>query len=138
MLYVFQNYTKKCHKPIYILEIGCGPSISPTARRLPDIACESMGCLGSNNQACGGEFIMALYQFNAVPLEGCSDTTFFTPFQLNAVFMDEPTTSVPITMTSLIVHNNPWGSGTDAGILSVCPFQFRPFVLGNLTSLFSS
>ena len=82
-----------------------------------------MGCLGSNDQACGGEFIIAVYQFNPVPLQDCDDTKFFTPFQLNAVFIDEPATSVPITMTSLIVHTTDGISITDAGILSVCSFQ---------------
>ena len=98
-----------------------------------------MGCLGSNNQACGGEFVIAVYQFNPVPLQDCEDTTFFTPFQLNAVFVDEPATSVPITMTSLIVHNNPWGSGTDAGILSVCDsFLLCLFFQGILQFFFCS
>ncbi|KDR68204.1 hypothetical protein GALMADRAFT_44889, partial [Galerina marginata CBS 339.88] len=39
----------------------CGTSISNKAQRLPDIACESMGCLGVNDQACGGSFVMAVY-----------------------------------------------------------------------------
>jgi len=102
-------------------ECWCGTSISGEARRLPDIACESMGCLGSNDQACGGDFAIAVYQIFATQLQDCEGEQFFTPFQLNAVFLDEPSTSVPITMTSLIFHNNEGSTSTDAGILSYCP-----------------
>lgn len=112
--------------------------MSQTARRLPDIACESMGCLGLNDQACRGEFVISVYQFSPLQLQDCEGTTFFTPFKLNAVFLDAPTTSVPITMTSLVVHNNPWGSSTDAGTLSVRPFHLRSFLWDvDLTNIFS-
>ena len=82
-----------------------------------------MGCQGVNNQACGGEFIIAVYQFNPLIAIECPDpipAPFDVPFHLNAVFVDEPTTSVPITMTSAIFHTNDGGTtAAEAGILSV-------------------
>ncbi|KAF8155387.1 hypothetical protein B0H34DRAFT_859808 [Crassisporium funariophilum] len=102
----------------------CGTSIPSAARRLPDIACESMGCLGVNDQACGGDLVITVYQFNpliSIPCGGSRIAPFNTPFQINAVFVDEPTTSVPITMTSIIYHTNNGVTTTDAGTLSYCP-----------------
>jgi len=105
-----------------IIGIGCGTSISSQAQILPDIACASMGCFGLNDQACGGELVIAVYQFNPLlEFNDCEGEVFFTPFQLNAVFVDEPSKSVPITMTSLILHTSFGVTETvpNAGILSV-------------------
>jgi hypothetical protein len=98
---------------------GCGTSVAPSAQRLPDIACESMGCGFDKKEACGGAFIMALYQmadrkFNPV----CKTNTLNNPFQLHATFLDDPTTSTPIVFTTLATHIGVPGV-IEAGILSV-------------------
>jgi len=104
-------------------ECWCGTSISSMAQKLPDIACASMGCFGLNDQACGGRLVIAIYKLN--PLLGVNECVspnpFDAPFQLNAVFVDDPSTSVPITMTSLINHTNFGSTDQAAGTLSHCP-----------------
>ncbi|KAF8956218.1 hypothetical protein BDZ97DRAFT_1852734 [Flammula alnicola] len=107
-------------------ECWCGRSIASTAQRLPDIACESMGCFGFNDQACGGKFIMAIYEMLPLvltPSQGCHLTTLSQSFKLEAVFIDSPSERVPITMTGIEHHRIPTGAftfttTTEAGILS--------------------
>lgn len=106
----------------YMKWTGCGDSLASTAQRLPDIACESKGCLGVNDQACGGISAIAIWRLNPLQLQDCAFPgtipNFRTPFQLNILFLDgEPT--VPVTMTSINTHTNFGTSTRDAGILSV-------------------
>ncbi|KDR79574.1 hypothetical protein GALMADRAFT_223731 [Galerina marginata CBS 339.88] len=113
----------------YGQECWCGTSVASTAQRLPDLACESMGCFGINDLACGGEFIMSLYQYLpliSTPPQACHLTTLTQPFQLQAIFYDNPSERLPITMIGLEHHRYPRGfdtfeDSTEAGILSICP-----------------
>ncbi|KDR69000.1 hypothetical protein GALMADRAFT_145744 [Galerina marginata CBS 339.88] len=113
-------------------ECWCGMSIASTAQKLPDIACASMGCGGVNDQACGGEFIMAVYQssplISSVPpigFQGCRNQSLPQSFKLDAVFLDSPAERFPITMIGIDNDDLPlqFGDPTvtpQAGILSVC------------------
>jgi len=118
---------------------GCGPSIANTAQRLPNIACESMGCGDVNDQACGGQNVIAIYEMLPlvlIPPDGCDLTSLSQPFQLDAVFIDDPSERASITMTGIEHHRVPTGeftfiTTTEAGILSVRPFSnFSPSPFG--------
>ncbi|KAF8965554.1 hypothetical protein BDZ97DRAFT_2074600 [Flammula alnicola] len=110
-------------------ECWCGTSVSTSAPRLPDIACESLGCNGINDQACGGEFIMALYQspVQVIPPMTACDFNERAPttdmFQLEAVLVSNPSERIPLTMVSglpLDFIRNGLANITEAGILSFC------------------
>ncbi|KAF8952775.1 WSC domain-containing protein [Flammula alnicola] len=106
-------------------ECWCGPTLASTAQRLPDIACASMGCFGSNQEACGGEFIMAVYQMLPRIEIGCAPLNLsLITLNIQAIFLDNPETSVPITMVGIEHHVDnipPIEITTEAGILSACP-----------------
>ncbi|KAF9477054.1 WSC-domain-containing protein [Pholiota conissans] len=120
-------------------ECWCDNLIDTTtiqSRRLPDIACAATACPGDPSEACGGPFVMALYQ---QPTEDEEGHNFFnskcrsvvapgpqipdgTTFSLTAVFKDEPSSSMPINLavldTTKTIEN---GSQVAAVILSACP-----------------
>jgi len=106
-------------------ECWCGATLASTAQRLPDIACASMGCFGSNQEACGGEFIMAVYQMLERIQVGCAPLNLsLITLNIQAIFLDDPEISVPITMVGIEHHLDnipPIEIATEAGILSACP-----------------
>jgi hypothetical protein len=114
---------------IFNVMLGCGTSVPSSLQRLPDIACESMACGFDYEWACGGSFIMALYQMPDRRLNPrCQLTSLNHPFQLHATFLDDPTTSMPIVFTILQKHINRPGV-ISAGIISVrsCLADSLPF-----------
>jgi len=118
-------------------ECWCDTSIASTAQRLPDIACSSMGCSDQNDQACGGESAMLIYEspqlIDSLNTGVCSTSLFHSgipgPFELAAIFSnDTASDSAKIGLTTVeLAQINTDGVNltnvtnfTVAGILSFC------------------
>lgn len=130
--------------PDYYGYSGCDNTIDVTtiqSKRLPDIACAATACPGDASEACGGPFVMALYQ---QPTENEEANNFFNSecrnviqpgpqipagatFSLTAVFKDTPTSSMPINLAVLDPTKNYGEWDADLGSDSLGMFSFRVF-----------
>lgn len=98
--------------------LGCDNTINATtlqSKRLPDIACSATACSGDASLACGGSFVIALYQqptedeeASIRPNQNRLNVIELGPlippdgtFSLTAVFKDAPTSSMPINLAVL-------------------------------------
>ncbi|KAF8194630.1 WSC domain-containing protein [Pholiota molesta] len=95
------------------------------SKRIPDIACAATACPGDASEACGGPFVMALYQ---QPTENEEANNFFNPECRNVIQpgpqipLDTPTSSMPINLAILDPTKTMTnGTQTLAVILSACP-----------------